>query len=152
MVGINDKHQITAIFCGALTGDFLPVQLVYKGKTSRCHPHFQFPSGWHNAHSPKHWSTEETMLQYIEHIILPYVRQVRERLQKGDDKPAVAIMDNFKGQITEAVTSLLEANNVHFCLLPANTQLIFISSWILQSTKQLKASCARSSSSGTQSM
>ena len=61
------------------------------------------------------------MLQYIEHIILPYVRQVRERLQLGDDKPAVAIMDNFKGQITEAVTSLLEANNVHVCLLPANT-------------------------------
>ena len=121
MVGVNDKRQITAIFCGALTGDFLPVQLVYKGKTSRCHPHFQFPSGWHIAHSPKHWSTEETMLQYIEHIILPYVRQVRERLQLGDDKPAVAIMDNFKGQITEAVTSLLEANNVHVCLLPANT-------------------------------
>ena len=40
------------------------------------------------------------MLQYIEHILLPYVRQVRERLYLGDDKPAVAIIDNFKGQIT----------------------------------------------------
>ena len=61
------------------------------------------------------------MLQYIEHIILPYVRQVCERLQLGDDKPAVAIMDNFKGQIMEAVTSLLEAKIVHVCLLPAKT-------------------------------
>ena len=61
------------------------------------------------------------MLQYIEHNILPYVRQVHERLQLGDDKPAVAIVDNFKGHITEAVTSHLEANNVHACLLPANT-------------------------------
>ena len=32
-----------------------------------------------------------------------------------------AIIDNFKGEITEAVTSLLEMNNVHVCLLPANT-------------------------------
>ena len=120
MVGVNDKCQITAVFCGALTGDFLPVQLVYKGKTSHCHPHFGFPSGWHITHSPKHWSTEQTM-QYIDHIILPYVKQVRERLQLGDDKLAVAIIDNFKGQITEAVTNLLEINNIHVCLLPPNT-------------------------------
>ena len=99
MVGVNDKRQITAIFCGILLGDFLPVQLIYKGKTPRCHPHFEFPSGWHITHSPKHWSTEQTMLQYVEHIILPYMEKVRETL--GDNKPALAIMDNFKGQITE---------------------------------------------------
>ena len=40
--GGNDKRQITAIFCGSLTGDFLPIQLIYQGKTNRCHPHFQF--------------------------------------------------------------------------------------------------------------
>ena len=99
MVGVNDKCQITAIFCGALTDDFLPVQLVYKGKTSRCHPHFVFPSGWHITHSPKHWSTEQTKLQYIDHTILPYVKQVRERLHLGDDKPAVAIMDSYSAPI-----------------------------------------------------
>ena len=38
MIGVNDERQITAVFCGTLAGDFLPVQLVYKGKTSRCHP------------------------------------------------------------------------------------------------------------------
>lgn len=30
-------------------------------------------------------------------------------------------MDNFKGQVTSAVNSLLEAHNIHVCLLPANT-------------------------------
>lgn len=64
-VGVNDKCQNTAIFCGTLTGDFLPVQLVYKGKTPCYHPHFGFLSGWHITHSPKYWSTEQTMLQYI---------------------------------------------------------------------------------------
>ena len=80
MIGTNDKRQITAVFCGSMTGDFLPVQLIYKGKTSRCHPRYKFPSDWHITHSPKHWSTEQTMLQYIENIIIPYVEKVRYSL------------------------------------------------------------------------
>ena len=40
MVGAKDKHLITAVFCCTLLGDFLPVQLIYKGKTSQCHPKF----------------------------------------------------------------------------------------------------------------
>ena len=31
--GLGDKRQITAVLCGLLVGDFLPIQLVYKGKT-----------------------------------------------------------------------------------------------------------------------
>ena len=30
-------------------------------------------------------------------------------------------MDNFKGQVTANITGLLEANNLHICLLPPNT-------------------------------
>ncbi len=90
-----------------LTGDFLPVQLIYKGKTPRCHPKFTFPSGWHVTHSPKHWSNEETMIQYIEHIIF-------EAMRETEDVPALVIMDNFKGQITTK-------HFVHVCLLPPNT-------------------------------
>ncbi len=33
MIGVDDKRQITAVFCGSLIGDFLPVQLIYKGTT-----------------------------------------------------------------------------------------------------------------------
>ena len=75
MAGTNDKRQITAVFCGTALGDFLPIQLTYKGKTARCHPRFQFPLDWHITHLPNHWSTEKTMLQYIEHIIVPMLRK-----------------------------------------------------------------------------
>ena len=34
-IGIDDKRQITAVFGCSLTGDFLPVQLVYLGKTNK---------------------------------------------------------------------------------------------------------------------
>ena len=34
VVGLNDKRQITGVFAGSLSGNFLPVQLVYQGKTT----------------------------------------------------------------------------------------------------------------------
>ena len=73
--GTNDKQQITAVFCGNLTSDFLPLQLIYnKGKTTQCHPQLQFPHNWHVAHSPKHWSTEQTMPEYITKIMVCMLR------------------------------------------------------------------------------
>ena len=115
----NDKRQITAVFCGSLVGDFLPTQVIYQGTTPHCHPKFQFPPDWDITHSPKHWSNEETMIQYVDNIIIPYVKSARASF--SDDTPALVIMDNFKGQITSAVAELLDSNNIHVCLLPPNT-------------------------------
>lgn len=117
--GAGDKRQITAVFCGTLLGDFLPPQLVYKGTTPRCHPRYKFPADWSITHSAKRWSNETTMLEYINDIIVPYVEKMRELID--DDKPALVIIDNFKGQVTESVTARLEECNIHTCLLPANT-------------------------------
>lgn len=94
--------------------------LIYTGKTKRCHAKFPFPSGWNITHSPKHWSNEETMIEYVEEIILPYVNRVRQELD-NEDQAALVIIDNFKGQITPDMTTLLEDNDIHTCLLPANT-------------------------------
>ena len=56
IIWVNDKRQITAMFCGTLSGDILPIQLIYQGKSPCCHPHYDFPAGWNIIHSPKHWS------------------------------------------------------------------------------------------------
>lgn len=58
------------------------------------------------------------MLQYIKEIIVPYVKSQRDDV---GDKSALVIMDNFKGQVTSGVNQLLEAHNIHVCLLPPNT-------------------------------
>ena len=120
ITGVNDKRQITALFCGTLTGDFLPLQLIYQGKSARCHPHYHFPSGWNITHSPRHWSTEDTMIEYINEIIIPYVQNQRDLLE-NPALSALVIMDNFRGQITSSINTLLEAHNIHVCLLPPNT-------------------------------
>jgi len=53
------------------------------------------------THSPKHWSNEETMLQYIHSVIIPFVDQTRQNIGAHEQQPALAIFDHFKGQMTE---------------------------------------------------
>jgi len=35
IVGADDKHQITAVLCVSKSGDYLPPQIIYAGKTPR---------------------------------------------------------------------------------------------------------------------
>ena len=59
IVGMGDKRQITAVFGASLSGDFLPPQLIYTGKTPACHPKsVTFPADWHITHTENHWANE----------------------------------------------------------------------------------------------
>ena len=116
----DDKRQITAVFCGSMTGDFLPIQLIYEGKTNRCLRQYKFPSTWHVTYSDNHWSNETTMKQYIEKIILPYVTDKRKVLNLSHDHPALLIFDNFKAQTTSSFLELFDSYNLDIVLLPAN--------------------------------
>ena len=89
--GLNDKRQITAVFCGTICGDFLPMQLIYCGKTPRCHSAYCFPEDWHFTHSSNHWSNESMMLDYIHNITVPYVDNVKDCLGVSREKSALAI-------------------------------------------------------------
>lgn len=110
VMGATDKRQITAVFCGTAVGEFLPIQLIYPGKTKRCHPQYDFPLDWHITQSPKHWSNE---LNYLHAIRVPYLTRVRESLGVSPEHPA--LFDHFKGQMTSKV---LEANHIHSVLIP----------------------------------
>lgn len=111
VVGAGDKRLITAVFCGSLVGDFLLIQVIYRGKTAWCHPRYEFPPDWDITHSPNCWSNEATMIQYTQNIIIPYMYVNKTQECFEDDTPALIIMDNFKGQITSAVNNLLEKSN-----------------------------------------
>ena len=61
MAGKDDKRQITAVFAGSLTGDFLPPQLAYKGKTDGCLPQYQFLESWDITFSTNYWANHEKL-------------------------------------------------------------------------------------------
>ena len=95
--GKDDKRQITVVFGCSLTGDFLPLQLVYQGKTTKCLPSFQFPPDWSITHTENHWCNEGTMELYITKIILPYLSETKKRLKLHPNYPSLLLFDNFEG-------------------------------------------------------
>ena len=118
-VGKDDKRQLTAVFAGSMSGKFLPPQLIYQGKITRCLPHYNFPSDWHITFSANHWSNGDTMKEYIDHIVLPYINKKREELKLASNYPALLTFDNFKAQCTPGILTLLDQNNINVILVPA---------------------------------
>ena len=86
ITGLGDKRQITCTFAGSLDGYFLPMQILYQGKTTRCHPHITFPEGFDIYHTPNHWANEETALRYIDKILLLYVSLIRQEGNMPDQR------------------------------------------------------------------
>ena len=100
---IDDKHQITALFTVSLDGSFLPIQLIYCGKSRACLPPTKFPSDWHIMYSHNHWANESTSKDHVEKIILLHLQMKRQELNLAQDHHALCIFDNFKGQLTDDV-------------------------------------------------
>ena len=46
IAGVDDKRQISVVLAGSLTGELLPLQLVYLSKTKKCLPKVKFPDDW----------------------------------------------------------------------------------------------------------
>ena len=111
--GIEDKSQITAVFTISLDGSFLPIQLIYCGKSRACLPSTKFPSHWHITYSHNRWANEITTKDHVEKIIIPYLRKKRQELKLACDHHALCIFDNFKGQLTDDVLLLLERNHIN---------------------------------------
>jgi len=95
VAGKDDKKQLTALLAGSLTGDFLPPQIIYQGKTTRCLPNYDFPEKWHITYSINHWSIETTMKEYLDNVLLPYVNEKWKALGLADNYLALVLFDNF---------------------------------------------------------
>ena len=91
IVALDDKRQITAVFAGILTGDFLSPQVIYQDTTQRFLPNVEFPEDWHVTCMANHWPNEETMIKYIDKILLPYIKRKQEEQHLQCNHPALVI-------------------------------------------------------------
>jgi len=82
---------------------------------SRCHSAFDFPEGWHIIHTPNHWCNEETMISYIEMVIVPYMTEKRRLLGLDAKHTGLVIL----GQQTTGV-ELLQRNNLLYAIVLPN--------------------------------
>ena len=118
--GSADYRQITGTFGVSLSGNFLPIQLIYQGKTNRCHPKYNFPSDFHVTHTENHWANESTSLDLLSKIIVPYISRTRKELGLSDDHPWLLICDVFKGQWTDPVKEAVRKSTGKMVPVPNN--------------------------------
>ena len=119
MIGRDDKREITLLLAISLAGKLLPPQIIYAGKTSRCHPSVNVPDRWNITHSTSHWSTEATMIEYCDHVLAPYMVEQRQSLDLGVDAPGLCIFDVFAAHRCEAFLQKLNSCYIKYVFVPA---------------------------------
>ena len=110
--GVDDKRQITATFSISMTGSFLPMQLIYEGKTRRCLPNYDFPKDFNVTYSPNHWSNTEKSVELFQKVIFPYLKNVKLSKKYPKEQVSLIIIYTFKGQDNDIVLNLCKK---HFC-------------------------------------
>ena len=121
IAGLSDKRMITAVVASTLSGDMLPVQLIYDGKTDRCHPQgVKFLSDWNITHSDNHWSTNKTMEEYADIILIPYVNRVKKEQKLPKCQKSLVILDMFKCHQDRAFQDKFKKAHINLIFVPPN--------------------------------
>ena len=120
--GLTDKRNITLTFVVTFKGDFLPMQVIYGGKTNK---RFCISKRVFSKSNPKHWSNEKETLKLIQEVVNPYVVHKRKELGLHSTQKALMVWDVFKGQMTEAVKNNLASLNIELVPVPANLNHLF---------------------------
>ena len=119
IAGSDDKRCSTGTFTVSLKGGFLPMQLIYGGKTNR-----SLPESFSLSVNPKHYSNTLESIKISDKVIIPYVSAQRETLS-NPNQAALLIFDVFRSQITDEVTSHLLQNKIYFVTVPNNMTHLF---------------------------
>ena len=81
LVEKGKSKQVTGTFSYTKSGILLPMQLIYQGKTNRCHPTgIEFPEGFNIIHAKNHWSNEDKAIKHLESLIFLFATSKRVKL------------------------------------------------------------------------
>ena len=118
LVGKGKKKQITGTFTITMTGQFLPLQLIYQGTTDRCLPKgVEFPDDWYVTYTANHKSNESKAIQHLQMVVFSYVKKRKVELKLP---LSMLIFDVFKGQVTDKVTKFIGENDCVLVYVPSN--------------------------------
>jgi hypothetical protein len=124
-IGAEDKRQITACLASALSGELLPLQLIFQGKTERSLPEktaASIASQCHLTFSENHWSSQTTMRQFISEIIMPYAEACIRKHRLHADAHIILVLDVWAVHKSEEFRMFLRTQHprVHLVYVPAN--------------------------------
>ncbi|XP_035221407.1 LIM/homeobox protein Lhx4-like [Stegodyphus dumicola] len=120
VIVMEDKREMTVLLACSLAGNLLLPQLLFAGKTTNCHPKFKFRADWDVWHTDSPWSNTDTMIRYIENILVPYYDKQREILGLVPEQPGVAFFEVFKAHQNPLFLTELEKKNIIPVFVPAS--------------------------------
>ena len=107
--GVDDKRQVTATFTAFASDSFLPIQLIYYGKTKHCLPKYDLPNCFDIKFSPNHWSNFETCVSLLEKSFPILKRRKKTWLPK-----------TFKGEDNAEIKELRSKNECELVIVLHN--------------------------------
>lgn len=144
VLGADEKRQITAVLASSMEGDMLPLQLIFQGKTERSRPPHTAASieaGFHLTSSENHWSTQQTMQEYIHHVIEPYrQRKIKEKALLSDSR-MILVLDAWSVHRSAEFRTWMAKNHplMHLVFVPANcTSHLQVADVVLQKSFKSK--------------
>lgn len=125
VVGAEDKRQITACIASSLSGELLPLQLIFEGKTERSLPErtaASIASLCHLTFSDNHWSSQKTMQEYVSEIIMPYAETCIRKHRLHADAHIILVLDVWSVHKSEEFRLFLRTHHprIHLVFVPAN--------------------------------
>ena len=116
--GSNDKRIITGTFPINFSGKFLPIQLIYGGKTTQNIPKVAFSKTFSLSTNPSQYSNSKESMKFLKEIAI--VDNERCRLKFPKEQKALLVMHVFTGQMTEDVVRQYQDNNILIVNVPSN--------------------------------
>ena len=75
---MDNKRQITVTFAISCTGEFLPIQLIYAGKSEQSLPKCGFPPSFSVTFPQNRWSSIEKSIEFFKEIIFPCLGDTKQ--------------------------------------------------------------------------
>ena len=73
----------------------------------------------------KHFRNTTESLKLLDEIIIPYVTSKHKPKERGVNHPALLLMDDFRGQMTDPVLLKLRESNIFLVRVPPNMNCLF---------------------------
>jgi len=118
----SDHYHISIVSCITTNCDSLKPMVITPRKTLDCDCQDTFLlRGLEIEYSKKGYMTTETMLSWVQKILIPYISDVREELN-DNDFPVVLLMDSLTSHFNDGILEILnEIPNLFYIPLPAHS-------------------------------
>jgi hypothetical protein len=140
VVAKDEKRAFTLCVASTPSGTLLPFQQIWGGKTAGVLPTmdaarmeealdrgFVFSAASSEKNPRSHFSTLKTMKEWVENIMVPYVRRIVEEDGLEDDQKAILLLDAYPVHTGEAFRAYVfeDHPNIVLLFIPANCTGIF---------------------------